>query len=173
MLSSPNPLCFSCWSLSESHPQNSPSGLCSLLAALWRYKWLWSQASLVNKLFFDTCLHNKPLIKSFIWEWASPFSRFWTTVFAILVRWPMFPLLLPPSALKIKVEKLQSANSRNKHTEDMMDIKMSFMGQSHNDNKEIRGTYWILSFSSQASRILCTSRQCWKSWGNQITRHWE
>ncbi len=63
----------------------------------------------------------------------------------------MFPFLLPPSALDIKVEKVQSANSRNKqtdnkHTEDMMDIKMSFTGQSHNDNKVIRGSYWILSF---------------------------
>lgn len=119
MLSSPNPLCFSYWSLSESHPQNSPSGLCSLLAALWKYKWLWSQASSVHKLCgsFDIFLHNKPLIRSFIWEWASPFSRFWTTVFAILVRWPMFPFRLPPSALEIKVEKLQSANSRNKQTD--------------------------------------------------------
>lgn len=48
----------------------------------------------------------------------------------------MFPFRLPPSALEIKVEKLQSANSRNKqtdnkHTDGMMDIKMSFMGQSH------------------------------------------
>lgn len=67
-----------------------------------------SQPSSLHKLggSFDIFLHYKPLIRSLIWEWASPFSRFWTTVFAILVRWPIFPLRLPPSALEMKVEKL-------------------------------------------------------------------
>lgn len=49
----------------------------------------------------DTATHNElPFMRSVIWICTGPFSRLWTTMLAILVRWPMFPLLAPPSALR-------------------------------------------------------------------------
>lgn len=40
-------------------------------------------------------------MRSVIWACTGPFSRFWTTMLEILVRWPMLPLLVPPSALRL------------------------------------------------------------------------
>lgn len=50
----------------------------------------------------------------------SPFSRLWTTVLAILVRCPIYPLLIPPSDLNtdkthISVEKKKKKKLRPIH----------------------------------------------------------
>lgn len=91
-------------------------------------------------------------MRSLIWDCTCPFSRFWTTVLAILVRWPMLPLLVPPSALEIS-EAVLEAPTLN---------QISLIKRSGEKKNKI-SSYWILSFSSQACKILCTKRHFWKS----------
>lgn len=43
-----------------------------------------------------------PRMTSLMWVCTGPCSRFCTTALAILVRWPIFPRLMPPAALKGK-----------------------------------------------------------------------
>lgn len=108
-------------------------------------------------MMLDLSLTHTPLMRSLIWDWTCPFSRFCTTVLAILVRWPMLPLLVPPSALEI-LEAIKTTVREKASTLYYISlIKSGYMV------KNWSSSYWIRSFSSQASRILCTRRHCWKS----------
>lgn len=113
-----------------------------------------------SQALYNTSTHmhlNLPLMRSLIWDWTCPFSRFWTTVLAILVRWPMLPLLAPPSALEISEANKPTTRERESMLWNISLIKDGYLV------KNWSSSYWILSFSSQAFRILCTKRHCWKS----------
>lgn len=56
-----------------------------------------------NYITLLTVVTHKPDMRLLICAWTEPFSKLWTTVLAILVRCPMYPLLMPPADLYTEV----------------------------------------------------------------------
>lgn len=99
--------------------------------------------------FFHMGMHT-PVMRLLICVWTGPFSRLWTTVLAILVRCPMYPLLMPPSHLNTEVAHLGNP------------MCYCLLANTTSCNY-FKVPHCILSFSSQASRILWTRWQCWNN----------
>lgn len=53
----------------------------------------------ITLIIMEDIFTHEPDIRLLICAWTGPFSKLWTTVLAILVRCPMYPLLMPPADL--------------------------------------------------------------------------
>lgn len=147
----PSLLCSSYWSLTGSGPQRFPSALYSPLAALHPQTTRTAALRKQNiSVDYNITIMHTPAMSLLICVWTGPFSRLWTTVLAIRVRCPMYPLLIPPADLNTKVSRRGALMLVTVSKDIIVPLIQSF-------------SYCILSFSSQASRILWTRWHCWNN----------